>query len=341
MTGDVRYNSRALKQLRVLSEEGYKVQAIGLAKEATRYVLDENVSVQLLSRPSGHGPRFFWRCHKRFKEVVSAYQADVYHASDLYNLPALVQVSKDRNAKLVYDARERYPYVTAATGRPWVRWFWSIIESQGIKQADVVFTVSLSIASHIAASYNVELPDVMYNVPAIKEPVASNLLREELNIPEDKLIILHQGKMQKDRGCLLLAEAMQYVTGAVLVFLGDGPIAPAVQSKVQILHLQDNIRFKGAVPPAELHGYTCSADVGVTLLEDTCLNHRYALPNKLFEYLMAGIPVLASDLPECGGLVEDYAVGRVVYPDDPKAIGQVLQEMIDDPAARKQWAAAE
>ncbi len=340
MTGDVRYNSRALKQLRVLSDEGYQVLAIGLAEEEVRYNLDEHIVVHLLKRPQGSGPGFFRRCHKLFKEGVSQTTARVYHASDLYNLPAVVDVAAAKNAKVVYDARERYPYVTAASKRPWVRWFWGFVESYNIKQADVVFTVSLSIASHISASYNVDLPEVLYNVPEFKEPVSSDLLREDLSLPTDQRIILHQGKMQKDRGCLLLAEAMQFVNGGVLVFLGDGPIAPLVRAKVDDLQLQGRVKFKDAVPPDQLHAYTCSADIGVTLLEDTCLNHRFALPNKLFEYLMAGLPVLGSDLPESGGLIEEFDVGRVVYPEDPRVIGGVLQDMIDSPASRQKWSAA-
>ena len=109
MTGDVRFNSRALKQLRVLSDEGYRVLVVGLAAEELQYDLDEQVAVHLLVRPSGHGPRFFRRCHKLFKEVVSQTPARVYHASDLYNLPAVVDVADAQNAKVVYDARERYP----------------------------------------------------------------------------------------------------------------------------------------------------------------------------------------------------------------------------------------
>ena len=116
MTGDVRYNSRALKQLRVLSEEGYKVMAIGLAKEENSYKLDERVSVKLFSRPQGNGPRFFLKCHRLFREQVAAYPAKVYHASDLYNLPALVHLARANEAKLVYDARERYPHVTSYPG---------------------------------------------------------------------------------------------------------------------------------------------------------------------------------------------------------------------------------
>ena len=89
--------------------------------------------------------------------------------------------------------------------------------------------------------------------------------------------------------------------------------------------------------PRILLPVTASADVGITLLEDTCLNHRFALPNKLFEYLMAGRPVLASDLPEMRGVVEGFEVGCVVDPADREALVKTLQRMVDDREARRRW----
>lgn len=339
LTGDIRYNSRALKQLALLSESGYRVLAVGIGTPSVQQ-WDERITIRTLNRPAGSGPPFFWRWHRTVAAIVAAQPAQVYHASDLYCLPALARAARQCKAALVFDARERYPYVAATRGRPWVRLFWEAVESSYIRQADAVFTVSESIASHLSASYNIDLPEVLYNVPPEREKVASDVLRQELGLPADKPIVLHQGKIQKDRGCMLLTHAMQDVQGAVLVFLGDGPLLPAIAAEVQRLSLENKVKFRPPVPPDVLHQYTCSADIGVTLLEDTCLNHRYALPNKLFEYLVAGLPVLGSDLPEIGHIVKAYGVGRVVCPEKPAEIARVLQEMVDQPGRREKWAAA-
>lgn len=340
ITGDPRFNSRAIKQLDVLADAGYHIEVIGLAETPASFMLNDRVHVKVLARPAGGGPRFFWQCHRLFSASAAGVKARVYHASDLYALPALAGCAKKTGGKLAYDARERYPYVASTVGRPWARLFWSMLESRNIRRADSVFTVSQSIASHIAASYNIPLPDVLYNVPVFKAAVSSGLLRETLDIPASQAVVLHQGKMQKSRGCLLLLQAMQHVTGATLVFLGDGPLRLTLEAAVAQYGVQNRVRFKAAVLPHELHAFTCSADIGVTLLEDTCLNHRYALPNKLFEYLMAGVPVLGSNLPEVGGLVEEYGVGRIVDAANPVEIASVLQQMVDAPEDRKKWAAA-
>ena len=119
---------------------------------------------------------------------------------------------------------------------------------------------------------------------------------------------------------------MQYVRGAVLIFLGDGPLKESLVQEVQTLNVAERVLFLDPVPPDTLLETTASADIGVSLLEDTCLNHRYALPNKLFEYLMAGIPVLTSELPEMENVVLGSNVGRVVRPENPQEVAGALQE---------------
>lgn len=77
--------------------------------------------------------------------------------------------------------------------------------------------------------------------------------------------------------------------------------------------------------------------MGVSLVQDTCLNHRFALPNKLFDYLAAGVPVLASDLPEIRSIVEGYNVGKTVDQRNPDKIADALSQMIHAEADRKTW----
>lgn len=339
LVGDIRFNARALKQLDALSELGCRALALGVTEEALSYEFTPAIEVRLLKKPEGRGPLFFRQVHLLMKAAVEGQRAQVYHASDLYTLTAMQRAAQSRGARLVYDARERYPYVASTVGRPWVSWVWEMVERRGVRKADAIFTVSESIASHISATYNIDLPTVLYNVPPLQSVERNDTLRALLHIGSEKTILLHQGKMQKDRGCALLIQAMQAVNDAALVFLGDGPLRPQLEDEVERKGLGGKVHFLDPVAPKDLLRYTASADIGVTLLEDTCLNHRYALPNKLFEYLMAGTPVLASDLPEIEHVVTTHDVGRVVYPEDPSVIANVLNEMIAAPDLRQKWAA--
>ncbi len=336
LTGDVRHNSRALKQLAVLSDLGCRVTVLGFGTDGDVPALS-GVRCRAVPQPVGGGPRFFARAHRAFRTAALTLPAAVYHASDLYTLPALSAAARHHGGRLVYDARELYAYVAATAGRPWVRGFWRAVEGCFIRRADAVFTVSPSIAEHLARTYGIPPPPVLYNAPPRRPVAPSGALRALAGIAPGTAVILHQGQMRRDRGCDALVAAMADVRGAVLVFLGGGPYRPALEARVARLGLTDRVRFHAPVPPDALLPLTAGADVGVTLLEDTCLNHRYALPNKLFEYLMAGVPVLASALPEMRRVVEGHDVGCVVDPADRTALVQTLQHMIDDGAARDHW----
>lgn len=336
LTGDVRRNSRALRQLRALAAEGYRIEVLTLGSSREVLDLEPGIRARVLPHPGSAGPRFFADVHRQFAREARE-PASIYHASDLYALPAMHRAARRFGGRLVYDARELYPHVAATTGRPWIRLFWQFVEKHHIRHADAVFTVSDGIADRLATTYGIPRPRVLHNVPPRRPVTPSDRLRTMAKIPPEPVIVLHQGQMRKDRGCALLVEAMAGIERAVLVFLGDGPERAPLQELVQALGIQDRIRFLPAVPPDELLDLTASADIGVTLLEDTCLNHRFALPNKLFEYAMAGLPVLASDLPEIRRVVRSFDIGEVVDPSDTRQLVLVLQRMVDSPEARASW----
>lgn len=333
LTGDVRRNSRALKQLRALTALGATVDVLTLGGEPAG---DEEtgIRIHMLPRPALRGPKFFARVHRQFAQAARELRAKVYHASDLYALPAMHAAAVRHAGNLVYDARELYTRVASTAHRPWVTAFWRVIEGRYIGKADAVFTVSDSIARHLAKMYSIRQPEVLYNVPLRQRVTSSGALGRE----DGAVVLLHQGQIQKHRGCLLLVNAMREIRGAVLVFMGEGPSKPELQAYVDREGLGDRILFRDAVPPDALLPVTASADMGITLLEDTCRNHRYALPNKLFEYLMAGLPVLASNLPEIRQVVESFDVGCVVDPADHAALAGALQHVIDDADSRRRWA---
>lgn len=338
LTGDFRHNSRAIKQVRALAQQGYTIDVLTLGSPAAATVWEPGVRLRVLPRPAGGGPFFFWQVHVLVRQAASQIPARVFHASDLYVLPAMHAAAKAHRARLVYDARELYTHVASTAGRPWVRLVWRWVEGRHIRAADAVFTVSESIAERLASRYRIARPVLLHNVPPLQQVAPSDYLRQQTNADAGTVLLLHQGSIQKDRGCTLLADAMREVTGARLVFLGGGPMKAALQQRVAQQRLEDRVHFLDPVPPDALLAVTASADVGITLLEDTCLNHRFALPNKLFEYAMAGLPILASDLPEIRRVVAEHDVGLVVNPADRAALVAGLQRMVDDADARQRWA---
>lgn len=346
MAGDLHRNIRALKQLRSLSESGYTVKTYHLGGSASKTVLPQGVVEEVVSVPPGRGPQYFKKLNRAFSHAVSLHSASLYHASDLYTLEAASKGAHRAQARYSYDSRELYAHVAATKRRPWVRWWWARLEGRLIQHASCVFTVSDSIADHLASTYRIPRPIVVHNVP--EETPASNPdpnppnppvghvpgqtmrnLLEDRDLASNARVLVHLGQMKKDRGCENLIRAMQSVNKAHLVFLGYGPLELKLKELVGSLRLHDRVHFIAPVPPRSVHMALSGATIGITMLEDTCLNHRFALPNKLFDYLKVGLPVLASNLKEVSRVVSDHQCGMVVDPSSPADIARGINTMLE------------
>jgi len=359
LTGDPFRNARALKQVRALAEEGYSLLVLGLEGDALRPDLPAAVSVERMARPPGNGPAWFHAVHRSFRTRLRAVDARCYHASDLYALSSCSRAARRRpGASLTYDARELYTAVASVADRPLVRAFWRWVEYRHIRRADAVFTVSGAIADELSRRYRIDAPILLPNVPDPASQTSGPGLRMLLHgahtnadtnagihTGKDDPIILHLGQMRSERGCDLLIRAfarMQHVRPggadhARLVFLGYGPEEARLRQLAASTSASARIHFVPPVEPDRVHAAASDAAVGVTLLQDTCLNHRYALPNKLFDYVHAGVPVLASDLPEISRVVNGEGLGMTVRPDDLDAVARALRTMLSDHDRRRGW----
>src|SRR5690606_31110799 len=154
--------------------------------------------------------------------------------------------------------------------------------------------------------------EVVRNIPMARElgPLPS---RKELDLPEDRFILVLQGSgINVDRGGEEAVLAMKDLPEALLLVIGGGDAGPARERLVQEHDLADCVRLIGRMPYERMMQYTRNADLGLSLDKDTNLNYRFSLPNKLFDYFRAHIPVLATDLPEVAALVRRYNAGIVI-----------------------------
>lgn len=237
------------------------------------------------------------------------------------SLPVSIILKRLHNARLVYDARE---LETEVHGVPGLRkQLFRLVERALIRYADEVITVSDSIADWYARQYRMNRPVVVRNVPEASPEInrASRVLREKIPLKETDFLFLYQGGLSPGRGIKrLLRVFSQAEEDRHIVFMGFGHQEQDVR---EYTSKYPNIHFYPPVRPDEVLTYTASADVGIYLMKNTCLNHYYSLPNKIFEFLMAGLPIIIPKFPEMSRLVNKFDCGWKVPEDDAGVVALV------------------
>jgi glycosyltransferase involved in cell wall biosynthesis len=280
-----------------------------------------------------------YRLNRRFIAAGLETGADVWHSHDLNTLYVGSQCKAKRpGTRLVYDSHE------LATQRSRMgrvrRWWAGWNERRGLRHADEVIMTTRSRARYQVERYGIGFPNLIRNVPEIIEIESGWDLHERLGIPADRRILLYQGSIQEYRGIEEAIEAVTMLELCVLVVIGYGYHRPALEEMVRRRGLGELVRFFGPIPNDELLYYTASADVGLCVIRGESLSYRWSLPNKLFEYMMAGIPVVASDYEEMGRVVTEEGVGTVCDPGDPESIAAAVRAIVDDPEAEARFRAA-
>ena len=229
----------------------------------------------------------------------------------------------NKDLKIVYDAHEYETETNGLTGKK-KKWR-KFLERSLIKYANKVITVSDAIANEYVRLYGIEKPVLVLNTPAYVDLKKKNIFREKFGITHEQTIFLYQGSLAKGRGIenILTLFSKHIDKNSVIVFMGFGHFEEEIK-KYTLKY--KNIFFHPAVSPNILLNYTSSADFGISTIEDICLSYRYSLPNKMFEYIMAEVPVIVSDLPEMKRIVEDYKVGVVATSNSGKGLADAIKK---------------
>lgn len=274
-----------------------------------------------------------------FLQDALSYPSDVVVAHDLPMLGVARIVASRFGAKLVYDNHELYAE-QEFTEREKARWI--EIERRHIGAADLIIAVNQSIANELQARYRVTVPQVVLNAerPYQSRPDRS-LLRDRLSLPSTSIIGLFQGGLSEGRNLGTLVEAMALldVPDFHLVFLGDGQMAVSLKRRADASGVSDRVHFMPAVPQSELLAHSAAADFGIIPYQPVCLNTYYCTPNKLFEFIASGLPILASDLPELRRFIVGHDIGIVADLSNPACAARGLSQMAADAAGRKRLAA--
>lgn len=275
------------------------------------------------------GPLFYAAYSIRMFLFLLFRRADCLLANDLDTLPAVWAAARLRRIPFVIDCHEYFTEVPELVHRPGVQRVWKCIERHLLPRAHGLITVNRAIADLFAAEYGREAVVIM-NLPLRRDPGSAD---QQIAIPDTfhgKKMILYQGAVNVGRGLEEMIRALPLLPAFFLVIAGSGDLLDELKKLVHELNLEGQVWFTGRLPFSKLSGLTSQAVIGISLEQDLGLNYRLALPNKVFDYMHAGLPVLASDLPVMGELVRMEQTGERVSRFDPLQLSQQILTMTGD-----------
>lgn len=277
-------------------------------------------------------------------------KTDAIWANDLDTLLACTLAARIKKKPLVYDSHEFFTEVPEIEHKPFVKKVWSAIEKWALPKTSGRITVNNSIAQLLEERYGFSF-QVVRNIPEgqgqreqreQREQCLSKVeMRDKSGVTlnsNDLWLVLQGSGINVDRGAKELLEAVVQLKDVSLMIIGDGDVVPQLKRFVTKEGLSKRVLFLGKMPYDNMMNYTRLADVGVTLDKSTNVNYQYSLPNKLFDYIKAGVPVLASPLVEVQNIVESYNIGWVLLEHSVETIVKQVQELVDNRALVKEKA---
>jgi len=314
-----------------LNEMGFDVLLLG-RKLPDSFPIERNYKIKRFKLFSNEKVWFYMEHNIRLFFFLLFSKTDILIANDLDTLLPNFLVSKIKRKPLVYDAHEMFCEGPELQGRKFVQSIWRLIEKTILPKLKYAYTVSQSIANDYKKLYGIDFK-VIRNIPklAIKTKEV-----KQLNF-EGKKIILYQGVMNPGRGLEEMIAVMPLIENAVLLIIGFGKIEQQLRQLVKAKQVEDKVIFFGKVPFEQLISYSKQADIGLLLERPLGLSFTYALPNKLFDYIHAELPILASPLIEVRRIMQRHQVGLIAQDYNPKYLANTINEMLSNKEKRRCW----
>ena len=331
-------DTRVEKEARTLVAAGHRVTILaddgpGLPERETR----DGSEVIRVARRGANLPGLRFVAHdRRLSRRLRALRPTVLHAHDSNALVPVAIAARRLRVPFVYDAhdlwlgrprRERSRFYFALS-----QLYYGVVERLLVPRAAATITVSPPIVAHLRKRYRLREVFLVPNYPDIAADLRRRELRDlpggDANDPAAP-VVLYLGGLMAGRGLEQLVDAIGMLPSVQLVLLGSGVLEASLLSRAA--ERGARVHLLAPVPPAEVESYAASADLGVNAIVGSSLNDSYALPNKLFHYMGAGIPVVASDFPHVREIVEGARCGVLADTRRPGAIADAIRSILADP----------
>jgi glycosyltransferase involved in cell wall biosynthesis len=331
VTNDLLTDNRVDKVCLFLQEQGYAVTLVGRKRANSLPLSPRSYRTKRLKLFYEKGALFYAEYNFRLFWFLLFKRCDLLLANDLDTLLANYTASKFKPmTRLVYDSHEYFTHVPELIHRPRTQKIWEAIEGWIFPKLHTVYTVNTSIATIYREKYK-KTVKIVRNASPYWRP-KSILSKKELGIPENKFLIILQGAgINVDRGAEEAVEAMKQIDGAVLMIVGDGDVVETLQQTVAANHLSEKVLFFGKRPYTEMMHFTHHADVGLTLDKPSNPNYSFSLPNKVFDYIHAETPIIATNLVEIRTLIERHEIGSILPHFTPDTLATQLISLKENP----------
>ena len=333
---DLVTDQRVNKSCLTLQKMGYEVLLVGRKQRKSPAMDERPYETKRMKLLFEKGPLFYAEFNIRLFLFLLFHQANLLLSNDLDTALPNFFISKLKGIKMIYDSHEYFTETPELVGRPKVQRVWKRIEGFVVPRLKEMITVCDSIADLFHEKYGVQCY-VVRNIPP-RAALPPKGEKTALNLPEDKHLLILQGSgINIQRGAEELVESMQYLEDCFLMIIGGGDVLPVLKQMVVDMHIEDRVRFLPRMPYADMMAYTQLAELGFVLDKDTNLNYRFCLPNKLFDFIQAGVPIVASNLVEVGKIIKKYDIGLFIPDHDPRSIAATIRKGLEDAEDRAQW----
>jgi len=339
------HDSRVEKEAMTLRDGGYRVTVVadaaaGLPEREER----DGTAVRRVPRIGPRIPGLSYLLHEwRLSRLLTRMRPDIIHAHDSNALLPVAIAARRLGRPFVYDAHDLWLHrprrQRSRVYHGLQNAYHGVIERLVIPRAAATITVSPPIAAHLEREYGLGRVDLVPNYPArpgARERREVRALPGAAAVPPSAPIILYLGGLMSGRGIEYLVRAMKAVPEAHLVLLGSGHQAAELADEARAIGVGDRVHVLPPVPPEQVIAYAASATIGVSPIVASCLNYRYSLPNKLFQYMAAGLAVVASDFPQVREVVVGSGAGLVTDTRSPEMIARALSALLADRDAARQ-----
>ncbi len=315
VTNDLVSDNRVHKVATSLQNSGFEVTLVGRRLKNSPSV-ERKYKTKRIKLFFNKSALFYAEFNIRLFFFLLFSKTDIFLSNDLDTLFANFFASKLKNKSLVYDSHELFTEVPELVNRPKVQKIWLKIERFILPKIKYSYTVCQSIADYYHKKYGIKM-QVVRNVPLLQN-------KEYEKEKSNKKIILYQGAVNLGRGLEEAIQAMQFLNDFELWIIGDGDIINELKNLIIELNLSEKVKFLGRKKLEELTYFTHQADLGISFEKNIGLNYYYALPNKIFDYIQAEVPILCSNLPEMSAIIKKYNIGEILNSHNPKEIAEQI-----------------